>query len=210
MGTLKIIDLQKTKVTSDSVDCVKMWSLNSEGLTADKIGELSHLMAAGKPHVVSIQETWLKPQKPDSEISIPGYIIFRKDRTDAEHGGVLTYCRHDLCATLLESNFESEGFEVIWLRIKSHNKIWFIANVYRPPSSDDRIFDALSADIEKFQMGSTSSKVMLFGDFNCHHSTWLNSANMHGAPKTNSAGLSCFAMCQTLGLENLVMGNTFL
>ena len=59
-------------------------------------------------------------------------------------------------------------------------------------------------------MGATNSKMMLFGDFNCHHLTWLNSANMHGESKTNSAGLACFAMCQTVGLVNLVVGNTFL
>ena len=103
----------KTKITSTSGDCVKLWSLNAEGLTVEKTGELCHLMVAEKPHIVMIQETWLKPQKLDSDISIPGYVIYRKDRVDAERGGVLTYCRQDLNATLLDKNCKSEGFEVI-------------------------------------------------------------------------------------------------
>ena len=33
---------------------------------------------------------------------------------------------------------------------------------------------------------------------------------MHGKPKTNSAGLACFSLVQTMGLTNMVKGNTFL
>ena len=45
---------------------------------------------------------------------------------------------------------------------------------------------------------------------NCHHATWLGSKDMHGNSKSNDAGLSCFKVCQTTGLVNLVSGNTYL
>ena len=68
----------------------------------------------------------------------------------------------------------------------------------------------LSTNVENFQTGSLNSKLFLFGDFNCHHATWLSSTDMHGRPKTNSAGVSGFTFCQTTGLVNLITGNTFL
>ena len=99
----------------------------------------------------------------------------------------------------------------MWLQVKSSEQTLFVANVYRPPRpSDDKIFDALAHDVEHFQAGSTKTRVLLFGDFNCHHSTWLGSMDMHGKPKTNSAGVACYSLCQTSGLVNVITGNTFL
>ena len=157
-----------------------------------------------------IQETWLKPDKfSDEDITIPGYFIARKDRLVGEHGGILAYYRHDLFVTLLE-NTACKDFESFWLRIQSGDTVLFIANVYRPPSNDSSIFDALAADVETFQSIVKKSRVLLVGDFNCHHSTWLGSKDIHGHPKTNDAGNACFSFCQTSGLKNLVSGNTFL
>ena len=82
--------------------------------------------------------------------------------------------------------------------------------MYRPPPSDNSIFDALAADIEHFQRKTSRSNILLVGDFNCHHSTWLGSRDVHGDLKTNDAGSACFSLCQILGLTNVVIGNTFL
>ena len=100
------------------------------------------------------------------------------------------------------------NFKVLWLQIKCGGHMLYICNVYRPPSADDKIFLALATDIEKFQASSVKSKVFLFGDFNCHHSSWLGSTDLHGKGKTNSAGVACFTLCQTTGLKNVIKGNT--
>jgi len=190
---------------------IVIWSQNIECLTTHKLGELSHLMKRDKPHIVLIQETWLKPNKQtDADVSIPGYSIFRKDRIASEHGGIVSYVREDICVSYIEENVKSKDHEVLWLRIQSSTRTLFVANVYRPPPSDNSIFDALAADIEHFQRKTTRSNILLVGDFNCHHSTWLGSRDVHGAPKTNDAGSSCFSLCQILGLTNVVNGNTFL
>ena len=84
----------------------------------------------------------------------------------------------------------------------------YICNVYRPPSADDKIFLALATDIEKFQESSVKFKVFLFGDFNCHHTSWLDSPDLHGKGKTNSASVACCTLCQTTGLKNVIKGNT--
>lgn len=163
------------------------------------------------PHIVMIQETWLKPDKySDNDIDIPGYSLFRKDRVTSDHGGILAYVKNEMCVTMIDQNIKTKDLEVLWLHVKCSTNSLYIANVYHPPSSDNSIFDALAADIEFFQAKSVTSKILLVGDFNCHHSTWLGSRDVHGAPKTNEAGSACIGFCHTVGLTNLTTGNTFL
>ena len=50
-----------------------------------KLDELSAVIEAHNPDIVSIVESWLCADISDSELHIPGYQIFRKDRH--RHGG---------------------------------------------------------------------------------------------------------------------------
>ena len=188
-----------------------MWSVNIEGFTAEKHGELTHLMKEEKPHIVMLQETWLKSSRySDADVTIPGYSMFRKDRLSGEHGGILTYYSHNLAVTLVESSTSSKEHEVLWISIRCGKYKIYVANVYRSPSNDDSVFDVLAIDTEMFQTSAPNSKILVFGDLNCHHATWLGSKDMNSNPKTNDAGLACYAMCQTMGLINVIAGNTFL
>ena len=188
-----------------------IWSLNVECLTVPKLGELCHLMSLNNPHIVLIQETWLKPDShTDNDISITGYSVFRKDRLWQEHGGVLAYVKDGLCVSILEENINTADFEVLWLRFHAGSNDLFIANVYRCPSSDSSVFNALASDVEYFQATNSNSKILIVGDLNCHHSSWLGSKDCNGLGKSNDAGISCYELCLTVGLENLVSGNTYL
>ena len=66
------------------------------------------------------------------------------------------------------------------------------------------------ADVECFQATHNNSKIVIVGDLNCHHSNWLGSKDCNGNDKTNGAGISCLELCLTLGLKNMVSGNTYL
>ena len=56
-------------------------------------------MHRSKPHVVLMQESWLKPDRQtDIDINMCGYPIYRNDLIESEHGGIATYVRQDLCA----------------------------------------------------------------------------------------------------------------
>jgi len=85
-----------------------------------------------------------------------------------------------------------------------------VANVYRLPASDATIFGSFAKDIELIQLKREKSVILIVGDFNCHHSDWLGSKDCNGDSKTNESGNECFDLCQTLGLVNMVKGNTFL
>ena len=43
-----------------------------------------------KPHIICVVESWLSTEISDSEISIPGFQLFRNDR-NCHGGGVLMY-----------------------------------------------------------------------------------------------------------------------
>ena len=188
---------------------LSVFSTNIEGLTKDKLGELTHHARLEMPHVISLQETWLRSTQTDSEVSIAGYTIFRRDRMDGKHGGVLTYVRSDLCAATVNNCVTPEVNEAIWLRIPSYKRTLYVANVYHPPTNDTSVFNNLAKDIELIQALKDNPVILITGDLNCHHPTWLGSKDCHGNEKTNDAGINCFEMCQTLGLSNMIKGNTF-
>ena len=90
-----------------------------EGFTFEKLDELIHGCFKKAISRVFLQETWLtKDNSTDNDISIPEYNIFRKDRLNGAHGGVLAYCRQDICATEIMDNVIFVKFEVLWLQIK--------------------------------------------------------------------------------------------
>ena len=50
----------------------------------------------GTPDVLFIVETWLDDTYSDQEMSIHGYVQYRKDRADKEEGGILMSMRQSL------------------------------------------------------------------------------------------------------------------
>lgn len=61
-------------------------------------------------HILCVQETWLKPTL---DFVLPGYVSIRKDRSDRQGGGCVTFIRTGIEYTLaIESNIELIGTEV--------------------------------------------------------------------------------------------------
>ena len=64
-----------------------------------KIAELRQLVSSTKPplDILAITETWLAPCVSDSAVSLPGYCLHRRDRSDGRlGGGVAVYVRENL------------------------------------------------------------------------------------------------------------------
>ena len=71
------LKLKPTNGSSSFPRNLSIWSLNIEGFTVEKLGELTHLMKQQNPHIVLLQETWLKENRlSDVEINIPDYSFF--------------------------------------------------------------------------------------------------------------------------------------
>ena len=96
---------------------------------------------AGNPDIIGVTESWLHSDICNSEISIPGYSIFRQDRLDTTKGrggGVLLYIRDSINCTDRTEQF-SHGFSnCIWCEVSTNSNTSntvLIGIVYRSPNS---------------------------------------------------------------------------
>ncbi|KAL0150939.1 hypothetical protein M9458_053751, partial [Cirrhinus mrigala] len=62
-----------------------------------------------KPHVICVQETWLKPQL---DFILYGYVAIRRDREDGMGGGIVTFIQQGLGYSVLNISKESEAVVV--------------------------------------------------------------------------------------------------
>ena len=78
------------------------------------------------------------------------------------------------------------------------SELVFIFCIYRPPSADDSIYDAITEKIDAIQERHPKSEVIVLGDMNAHHDEWL------GSKKTGAHGDSVFEFAVTNNLHQLV------
>ena len=110
----------------------------------NKLDELFAIVSANSFEIVVITESWLCSQISDEHIRIPGYVTYRKDRSNNQRGGGLcTYISSRLNVIELGDVCERE-IETQWFLIKTDrlprgiNSI-VLGTVYHAPQSDDRI-----------------------------------------------------------------------
>ena len=69
----------------------------------NKLDQIREVSFQNNAKVICITETWLTTQAPDYIIAMPGYNIFRKDRTHAAGGGVCMYIHESItCKQLVD------------------------------------------------------------------------------------------------------------
>ena len=148
-----------------------------------KLDELRTIMSTDKcPDVLGVCETFLASHVSDGQISIEGYDLIRKDRSDtqdkcARGGGLIFYYRNTLnCKRRPE--LEISKLETIWVEFPLPNsKPILICTVYRPPSVQSEWTDLFEREISIAQ--TTGLELILMGDFNIDYKTrvnkkWLN------------------------------------
>ena len=142
---------------------LKIFYFNARSLLP-KLDELRLLTICHSPDVICIVESWLAPDILDSELTLPGYTVFRLDR-NRHGGGVAVYVRSSLSPSVL---FSSDSLEFLIVSLTSHNRPLCIGTFYRPPSSPQDI-SILSRSLSTLPV-STLSKLLLIGDFNVNYS----------------------------------------
>ena len=143
------------------------WNVNC--LTSSKLDQIKQFLndKNEKPQVdvLWLNETFLKPDIPDSFYSIPGFTIFRRDRQTKNGGGILAFVSDELSVTRRD-DLEDSNLEILWLEVapfKSKRSL-LLAGVYRPPSSTKADNSAFENNIEKADI--LNKEIILFGDFN--------------------------------------------
>ena len=65
--------------------------------------------------IIGITESWLDNTVNDSEISIPGYCVVRRDR-DRNGGGVCVYVKSDM-AYNVRPDLAHDNLEMVWVEL---------------------------------------------------------------------------------------------
>lgn len=92
------------------------------------------------PDVILLQETKLHSSLKNSELQVPGYLLFRKDRT-ANGGGVCIYAREDL-KPRAQFAISTDSIELLSAKIRLGQRTVIVASVYRPPArTQDKLLD---------------------------------------------------------------------
>ena len=152
-----------------------------------------------QPHFVILQETWLEASI--ESIIIPNYILVsRKDRSEhSNRGGIAAFARRDVSNIVLIE--ESIYAERAWHLLHTDVGTIAIVNWYRPGSSP--ITHITSFREEFAQHAHEFQSIVVAGDLNIHHRSWLLFSNGN-----TIEGDIMKTMCDDLCLRQVVRAPT--
>ena len=162
------LNLNDDLVLTDK-SCLNIGHLNINGIRS-KIDFLRIFLRQHKFDILCLNETKVDSTVSDSAISVPGYKIFRQDRT-CHGGGVMILAAEHLTTKKL-SHISKKSNETLWLEVKrKKSKSVYVCAVYRPPVKGqnldvvERYKSFLMSCIDKLPK---NSEVFILGDFNCN------------------------------------------
>ena len=121
---------------------------------------------------LAIVETWLKDHVTDAQLHIPGYNIYRCDRSVSKNGGVMLYIHNNITIDNF-SLFEDDTCSAIACLSKNSNCV--IICVYRPPSASEISFSNIINFLNNLIFSHNNLdklQIFVFGDFNFPHLAW--------------------------------------
>ena len=144
---------------------------------------------------------------PDSLVSLPGYTMFRRDRAPnlssrnphVAGGGIAVYIKSTIPAVLYHI---SRSHECIWNHLKLPERSMFVCCLYSPPRSDESIYKRLLDDVSRIEESFHEPYIVVCGDFNCHHRSWL------GHQATDSNGIAAKGFSDECGLVQMTPFST--
>lgn len=140
---------------------LKVMHWNCQGITKLSESVQLHLfLKENSVDILMLNETFLKPEH---NLILPGYKLYRNDRIN-KGGGVAIAIRSSIKHTP-QSSFPTKLFENTCLSIKINNsEVMFVA-AYCPKYTADFLNDLKL-------LTSTTGDFFVLGDFNAHHPSW--------------------------------------
>lgn len=160
---------------------ILQWNING---IRSKLQDIILLCEREKIDVVLLQETKVTPR---CHVRIPGFNLFRNDRTD-RGGGVLIGVKSSILSTRInildsdETECELVGAKIIWQEMS-----FCLFSIYVPNTTQIR-----TNDLNRI-MSTEGSDILVGGDFNAHAELW-------GSHITNSRGRSVQGWIEDNGL----------
>ena len=131
--------------------------------------EIQDLLLSQNIDILLCTETHLEDSISDSEVFLPNYSVYRKDR-NRQGGGVSIAIRSDLPSCQLDT---VPNLEIIWVQLHfiSFNDI-ILGCFYRPPNSPLSMQNDLRNSLQQIRSQFPGAKIILGGDFNCPGVDW--------------------------------------
>ena len=131
--------------------------INIRGLKTSKT-ELELLINDIQPHIITINETHLRP---NDRVNFSNYNIIRKDRRDRRGGGIAILYNRQLPASPVELPKQFDSCEALLAKIHIPNWPIYVSTIYNPPDSP------LPTNLITHL--ASHHKSILISDINAHH-----------------------------------------
>src|SRR5437867_4739279 len=175
INNVKLVEnINLTKITKKVIEVresrIRFMYTNIRSLmNNNKREEICAIIKEQNIEILGITESWTNENIANSEISLPDFTLYRKDRIIGDRtrgGGVLLYIKNDIIS--MEENNEDET-ESIWARIKLDGRVDIVVGVcYRAPGTNleegKKLLDRIT-EIAK-------NPCIIMGDFNYPDINW--------------------------------------
>lgn len=128
-----------------------------------KSDQINHILLESNLDFLCLTETWLHKNSPSAALIVPGYDIYRRDRTDAKGGGVMIYVRNTIYYNEIQLQNPSDLECVALNMIISPQMSYTIVVIYRPPSSNISFYKKLKTVLCQLDF---KKEIIIMGDFN--------------------------------------------
>ena len=178
------------RLSSFSIHYTNMHGLNSHFTSVE-----THL-ATSSPKLFLLSETQLSSQSCPDPFQISLYNLYSCFRSK---GGVCAYCKISTRIARL-MDLESPHFDVLWLKIYLPTTTIILCFCYCSPNATDCLsfFEYLTSCHESLLTKHPHAEVLYIGDFNVHHTDWLQSIH------TDIGGIEAFHFSISNELEQII------
>ena len=168
----------------------------------NKAPDLQMVIDSTKPDVIIGTESWLSSDVNSAEVFPPDFEVFRRDRKDDPHGGVLIATRQTMVSSIARVGNDCEFISV---KVKlNRGKSALISAAYRPPNRTDEAYtQALISDITATRTEPKSAYFLLGGDFNLPDIDWKAGA-VNGHSLSRQVNDAYINMHSDLALDQVV------
>jgi hypothetical protein len=136
----------------------KVWQLESE-----------IVLLHNYPDFIAITETWLTYEVDSDIFKFDAYTVYRRDRDDDPHGGVMLLVRENFASELIPRN---STIEILWVLVDfgTHRAVFGV--YYRANVSHVHELDLLRQELTYISDHYPTACIVLVGDFNMPDVDW--------------------------------------
>ena len=152
--------------------CMPRFMLCNPRSLVNKFDEFRSFLHNHNIQIACVSETWFKHDTPNEQVSVEGFSLFSKERSNRPGGGVALYVNDSLQAVGYET-FIPQQLEVVWVKLRppllprSITCLYYCA-IYSPPNDPnaDLLISHLVETIDTLNTNYPDAGIVIAGDMN--------------------------------------------